>query len=216
ARATRRPAANGAIMKVGEVMTREVETMAPEASLQEAAQAMEAMGVGSLPVCAGRRLVGTITDRDIVVRGVATGRSPVDVMVRDCMTEDISWAYQDEDAEGGSGAHEDAAGAPAGGARPGKEPDRHRGAGRHRHLPARGGRQGGRPGDGGDLRAVATAQIGWGAPLQWRFFSFGPRASCALMIMSELEARGPEEHDAPLEQSTPARRSRRAWDRSRR
>ena len=80
-------------------MTRDVETIAPDASLQQAAEAMEAMGVGSLPVCDGRRLVGTITDRDIVVRGVATGRSPVEMLVRECMTEDISYAFEDEDAE---------------------------------------------------------------------------------------------------------------------
>jgi CBS domain-containing protein len=86
-------------MQVSEVMTRQVETVAPDASLQQAAMAMEAMGVGSLPVCAGRRLIGTLTDRDIVVRGVATGRSPVEMEVRECMTEDISWAYEEEDAE---------------------------------------------------------------------------------------------------------------------
>jgi CBS domain-containing protein len=86
-------------MQVCEVMTRGVETIAPDASLQAAAEAMEAIGVGSLPVCQGRRLVGAITDRDIVVRGVATGRSPVDMVVRDCMSEDISYAYEDEDAE---------------------------------------------------------------------------------------------------------------------
>lgn len=80
-------------------MTRQVETVAPDASLQEAAEAMEAMGVGSLPVCEGRRLLGTLTDRDIVVRGVATGRSPVEMLVRECMTEDISYAFEDEDAE---------------------------------------------------------------------------------------------------------------------
>lgn len=78
-------------------MTRQVETVAPDASLQQAAMAMEAMGVGS--VCQGRRLVGTLTDRDIVVRGVATGRSPVEMEVRECMTEDISWAFEEEDAE---------------------------------------------------------------------------------------------------------------------
>jgi len=33
------------------------------------------------------------------VRGVATGRSPVDMQVRECMTEDISWAFEEEDAE---------------------------------------------------------------------------------------------------------------------
>ena len=80
-------------------MTREVETIPPEASLQQAAAAMEALGVGSLPVCDGRRLVGTLTDRDIVVRGVATGRSPIEMLVRECMTEDISYAFEDEDAE---------------------------------------------------------------------------------------------------------------------
>jgi CBS domain-containing protein len=51
-------------MQVCEFMTRDVETIAPDASLQKAAEAMEAMDVASLPVCAGRRLVGAITDRD--------------------------------------------------------------------------------------------------------------------------------------------------------
>jgi predicted transcriptional regulator len=77
-------------------MTRDVETIPPDASLQQAAEAMEATGVGSLPVCDGRRLV---TDRDIVVRGAATGQSPVEMLVRDCMTDDISYAFEDEDAE---------------------------------------------------------------------------------------------------------------------
>ena len=86
-------------MQVCEVMTREVETVTPDASLQQAAMAMEAMGVGSLPVCDGRRLVGTVTDRDIVVRGGATGRSPVEMLVREVMTEDVSWAFEQDDAE---------------------------------------------------------------------------------------------------------------------
>ena len=86
-------------MQVLDVMTRDVETIAPDASLQQAAEAMEAMGVGSLPVCDGRRLVGTLTDRDIVIRGVATGRSPVEMVVRECMTEDISYAFEEEDSE---------------------------------------------------------------------------------------------------------------------
>ena len=86
-------------MQVTEIMTRGVETVAPDTSLQQAAEAMEAMNVGSLPVCDGMRLVGTITDRDIVVRGVAAGRSPVETLVSDCMTEDIAYAFSDEEAE---------------------------------------------------------------------------------------------------------------------
>ena len=76
-------------MQVSEIMTREVETIAPDASLQAAAEAMEAMGVGSLPVCDGKRLVGTITDRDIVVRAVAAGWSPVDALVKDCLPKQL-------------------------------------------------------------------------------------------------------------------------------
>jgi len=86
-------------MQICEIMTREVETVPPDASLQKAAAAMEAVGVGSLPVCQGRRLVGAITDRDIVVRGVATGASPVDMLVRDCMSAEISYAFEDEDVD---------------------------------------------------------------------------------------------------------------------
>jgi CBS domain-containing protein len=87
-------------MQVSEVMTREVETISPDASLQQAAAAMEAMGIGSLPVCAGgKRLIGVITDRDIVVRGVAAGLSPVDTQVKDCMTSEIDYAFCDEEAD---------------------------------------------------------------------------------------------------------------------
>jgi CBS domain-containing protein len=86
-------------MQVSEVMTRGPETVAPDASLQQAAAAMEALGVGSLPVCESQRLVGTITDRDIVVRGVAAGLSPVDALVRDCMSDDIAYAFADEEAD---------------------------------------------------------------------------------------------------------------------
>jgi CBS domain-containing protein len=86
-------------MQISEIMTREVETIPPDASLQQAAAAMEALGVGSLPVCDGDRLVGAITDRDIVVRGVAAGLSPIDTQVKDCMTEDIAYAFCDEAAD---------------------------------------------------------------------------------------------------------------------
>jgi CBS domain-containing protein len=86
-------------MQVSEIMTRGVEIVAPDASLQQAAAAMEALGVGSLPVCDSQRLVGNITDRDIVVRGVAAGLSPVDSMVRDCMSDDIAYAFEDEEAD---------------------------------------------------------------------------------------------------------------------
>ncbi len=87
------------MMQVSEIMTRGVETVAPDASLQRAAAAMEALGVGLLPVCDSQRLVGAITDRDIVIRGVAAGMSPVEHQVHECMSHDVAYAFEDEEAD---------------------------------------------------------------------------------------------------------------------
>lgn len=56
---------------VSDVMTRGVRSLSPDDSLVKAAQAMEELNVGAIPVCDGDRLCGMVTDRDIVVRGVA-------------------------------------------------------------------------------------------------------------------------------------------------
>ena len=64
-------------MQLKNIMTREVEVVHPNASLQEAAEKMDSFDVGPLPVCDGDRLVGMLTDRDIVVRAVAAGREAV-------------------------------------------------------------------------------------------------------------------------------------------
>lgn len=56
---------------VADVMTRGVRSMSPDDNLIQAAQAMEELNVGAIPVCEGERLIGMVTDRDIVVRGVA-------------------------------------------------------------------------------------------------------------------------------------------------
>ncbi len=72
---------------ISEVMTRDVEVIGPEESLQRAAQMMDELNVGSLPVCEGKRLVGMITDRDITVRATAAGLDPAETLVGDVMTE---------------------------------------------------------------------------------------------------------------------------------
>ena len=56
---------------VADVMTRGVRTMSPTDTVVLAAQAMDELNVGVIPVCDGEKLVGMVTDRDIVVRGVA-------------------------------------------------------------------------------------------------------------------------------------------------
>jgi len=83
-------------MKVSEVMTREVQTVSPEQSAQEAASFMLSADAGSIPVADGDRLIGMITDRDIAVRGVAKGYGP-DTPVRELMTDDLVVVRMDED-----------------------------------------------------------------------------------------------------------------------
>ena len=72
-------------MKISEVMTRDVQTVTPEQTAQEAASFMLGADAGSIPVTEGDRLIGMITDRDIAVRGVAKGFGP-DTPVRDLMS----------------------------------------------------------------------------------------------------------------------------------
>ena len=85
-------------MKVSEVMTREVQTVRPDQSAQEAASFMLSADAGSIPVAEGDRLIGMITDRDIAVRGVAKGHGP-DTPVRDLMTDDLIVVRSDDDIE---------------------------------------------------------------------------------------------------------------------
>src|SRR4051794_27719596 len=54
-------------MQVKEIMTQGVDTIAPDATIQEAAQKMEQLDIGPVPVCDGERLMGMLTDRDITV-----------------------------------------------------------------------------------------------------------------------------------------------------
>ena len=63
-------------MRVREAMTKQVEVTSPTATLEQAAQQMKRTNVGALPVCEGDRLVGMLTDRDIVVKCLAEGGDP--------------------------------------------------------------------------------------------------------------------------------------------
>ena len=69
---------------VSDVMTRGVRSLSPDDSLVKAAQAMEELNVGAIPVCDGDRLCGMVTDRDIVVRGVAQ-----ELDLRSCKLGDV-------------------------------------------------------------------------------------------------------------------------------
>ena len=83
-------------MRVSEVMTQGVECIGPDATLQEAAAKMKSLDVGPLPVCDNDRLVGMVTDRDITVRATAEGDAPTGVRVRDIMTPEVIYCFEDE------------------------------------------------------------------------------------------------------------------------
>jgi len=85
--------------KVGEIMTRSVAVVQQDDSLQQAAQKMKTLNVGSLPVCDGDAMVGVVTDRDIAVRGVAAGMVPQEARVSDVMTADVRWCSESDGVE---------------------------------------------------------------------------------------------------------------------
>ncbi|HEY6917086.1 MAG TPA: CBS domain-containing protein [Allosphingosinicella sp.] len=85
-------------MKISECMSPDVEVVSPDQSIREAARFMLREDAGSMPVCDGDRLVGIITDRDIAVRAVAEGRGP-DTPVRDAMTDEILYCFDDDNIE---------------------------------------------------------------------------------------------------------------------
>ncbi len=75
--------------KIRDVMTKDVEVVGPEDTLRECAEKMRSLNVGPMPVCENDRLVGIITDRDIVVRAIALGHDPSSTKVREVMTDDV-------------------------------------------------------------------------------------------------------------------------------
>ena len=82
-------------MPLQDVMTPGVEVIAPEASIAEAAEKMRHLDIGPLPVGDGERLVGMLTDRAITVRAVAAGRDPRTTQVREVMTPDVVYRFDD-------------------------------------------------------------------------------------------------------------------------
>jgi CBS domain-containing protein len=86
-------------MQIREVMSQYIEVIHPDASVIEAAQKMSQVDVGPLPVCEGERLVGMLTDRDIIVRVVAKGCDPQTTRVREVMTPEVVSCYEDQDVQ---------------------------------------------------------------------------------------------------------------------
>lgn len=84
-------------MKVRQAMHAGVDWCAPETLLSDIARIMRDADVGAVPIGENDRLIGMVTDRDIVCRGLADGKDPASLTARDVMTEGI--VYCTEDAE---------------------------------------------------------------------------------------------------------------------
>src|SRR5918995_1405164 len=86
-------------MQVREVMTEAVEIIDPNSTIRDVAKRMRADNIGALPVGENDRLIGMVTDRDIVVRAVAEERSAGNTTVREVMSEHVYYCFENDDVE---------------------------------------------------------------------------------------------------------------------
>lgn len=86
-------------MRAASLMTPDVTVVTPDESLRRAAQMMDDLNVGALPVCEGHSLIGMITDRDITVRATAAGLPPDGTTVAEAMSTDVKWCLEDDSVE---------------------------------------------------------------------------------------------------------------------
>jgi len=84
-------------MRAKDIMTCNTETVNSDANLIEAAGKMKSLEVGALPVWEHEKLIGVITDRDIVVRAVAEGRDSTRTPVSEIMTQRVLSCFEDDD-----------------------------------------------------------------------------------------------------------------------
>lgn len=86
-------------MEVRQLMSKKVRIAAPTENLQTAARLMAEADVGALPVGENDRLIGMVTDRDIVVRGLGAGRDPSKTSIREVMSDGIDYCFEYEDVD---------------------------------------------------------------------------------------------------------------------
>ena len=86
-------------MLVKDCMTKNVVLGNPNITLREAAQKMRDGDFGILPIAENDRLVGMLSDRDIAVRAVAEGKDPKQAVVRDFMSKDVYYCFDDQTDE---------------------------------------------------------------------------------------------------------------------
>ena len=86
-------------MQIQKIMSKDVHIANPNMTIRDVARRMRADNIGSLPVGENDRLIGMVTDRDIVVRAVAEERSPGNTTVREVMSKGVCYCFEDDDSE---------------------------------------------------------------------------------------------------------------------
>jgi CBS domain-containing protein len=86
-------------MKISEIMTPKFETINSTNTLTDAARKMKEFNVGFLPVQEGTSLIGVVTDRDIVIRALAEERDPDSTQVKEIISSDIVYCFEDDNIE---------------------------------------------------------------------------------------------------------------------
>jgi CBS domain-containing protein len=86
-------------MKVREIMSSPIVIISPDEMISEAAEKMSSYDVGVLPVKQKNKVVGMITDRDIVIRVIAERLDPKTTMVKQAMTREVMCCSEEDDVE---------------------------------------------------------------------------------------------------------------------
>ena len=88
-------------MKVKDLMTPDARFIPAGSSLREAAKEMKKLDCGFLPIghADGEKLQGVVTDRDIVLRGVANGLDPDAATVEEVKSDKVLYCFKDDDVD---------------------------------------------------------------------------------------------------------------------
>lgn len=86
------------MQQIKDVMTQDVKILSPDATIKDAARQMRDGDFGLMPVGDNDRLVGTLSDRDIVIRAVADGKE-ANTKVGDVMSTDVKWAFENDSVD---------------------------------------------------------------------------------------------------------------------
>lgn len=84
------------MQRIADVMTAEPTTCSEDATMEDVARLMRDRDIGDILVTSGDRLIGIVTDRDMVIRGLAEGRSPSDTPVGEIASRDLQWVGPDD------------------------------------------------------------------------------------------------------------------------